>query len=84
MEERVVELEPTVRIGGYELIPIARTVGWPVVRPDGLLVAMVREALGVIVRDNSGLRVLLADGRELTVWQLVAEYPTVAFDVSSL
>ncbi len=84
MEERVVDLEAAVRVGDHELIPIAGTVGRPVVRSDGLLVAMVREALGVIVRDRSGLRVLLADGRELTVEQLVAEYPTVASDVSSL
>ncbi len=43
-----------------------------------------REALGVIVRDSSGLRVLMADGRELTTTQLVAEYPSLHDAVSAL
>ena len=77
MEERRLELEPAVTIGGRELIPIAWTVGRPVMRGHSLYMAMCREALGVILRDDSGLRVLLADGRALTTAQLMAEQPSL-------
>jgi len=84
MKERRLELEPAVTIGGRELIPIACSVGRPVIRGHVLNVAMCREALGVIVRDDSGLRALLADGRELTMAQLVAEHPLLHDAVSAL
>lgn len=84
MEERRLELEPAVRIGDRELIPIAWTVGRPVVKSHTLRVAMCREAFGVIVRDDNGLRVLLADGRVLTVNELVAAHPSLEAAVSSL
>ena len=84
MEERRLELEPAVRIGNYELIPIAWTVGRPVVKAHALRVAMCREALGVIVRDDDSVRVFLSDGRVITVGELVASYPSLEAVVSSL
>ena len=84
MEERRLELERAVTVHGRELIPIAWTVGRPVMRGHALNVAMCREALGVIVRDDSGLRVLMADGRALTTAQLMAEQPSLRDAVSAL
>lgn len=84
MEERRLELEPAVMIGRRGLFPIAWTVGRPVIRGHVLSMAMCREALGVIVRDSAGLRALMADGRELTVAQFVAEYPSLHDAVSDL
>ncbi len=43
-----------------------------------------REALGVVVRDSFGLTVLMADGRELTASELVAEHPSLRDAVSAL
>jgi hypothetical protein len=84
MEERRLELEPAVTIGGHELIPIAWTVGRPVMRGHALYMAMCREALGVIVREDASLRVLMADGRVLTTAQLMAEQPSLRDAVSAL
>jgi hypothetical protein len=84
MEEKRVELEPAVTIGDHELIPIAWTVGHPVVKPRTLRVAMCREALGVIVRDDVGLRVFLADGRVMTADELVVAHPSLAGSVAAL
>jgi len=84
MEERRLELERAVTVHGRELIPIAWTVGRPVMRGHALNVAMCREALGVIVQDDSGLRVLMADGRALTTAQLMAEQPSLRDAVSAL
>jgi hypothetical protein len=84
MEERQLELEPAVTMCGHELIPIAWTVGRPVVHGHALNVAMCREALGVIVREDASLRVLMADGRALTAAQLMAEHPSLRDAVSAL
>jgi hypothetical protein len=119
MEERRVELEQGVRVGGYDLFAIALTLrrpgrlcgcgddgrrdvpvtgrgcgpwsgGSPGIvrrimpfRRHGACACfcaatvVCREALGVIVRDPSGCRVLMADGRQLTTAQLVAEHPSL-------
>jgi len=84
MEERRVELEQGVRVGGYDLFAIALVVLWPIVRAHCSMAVLYREALGVIVRDSSGLRVLMADGRQLSTTQLVAEHPSLRDAVSAL
>jgi len=126
MEERRVELEQGVRVGGFDLFAIALTVRRPgrlcgcgqdgrrdipvtgrgcgpcSGRSPGVMRRIMpfrrhgacacfcaatvvrREALGVIVRDPSGLRVLMTDGRQLTTAQLVAEHPSLRDAVSAL
>lgn len=119
MEERRVELEQGVRVGGYDLFAIALMVrrpgrlcgcgeegrrdvpvtgrgcgpcsgGSPGImrrimpfRQHGACACFCaatvvrREALGVIVRDSFGVRVLMADGRTLTAAQLMDEQPSL-------
>ncbi len=84
MQERQVELESALRVAGHDLIPIVWTSGRRVWRSGSLMIAMCREAIGVIVQDGTGLRVFLADGREITVEQLLCEYPSLRDGVSSL
>lgn len=77
MEERRLELEPAVNVGGWVLIPIAWTVGRPVLRRRSLSAAMCREAFGVVVRDQAELRVLLCDGRVMSLDELATDYPSL-------
>lgn len=83
-QEKRLELEPEVRMGDRVLIPVAWTVGRPVVRRHGLTACMCREALGVIVRDDEGFRVLLCDGRVLSLSELVEECPSLHDAVAGL
>jgi hypothetical protein len=84
MEEKRLELERAVTIGGRVLFPIAWTVGRPAIGRHSLRVAMVREAFGVIVRDDEGVRVFLTDGRTVSVDELVDTCPSLAAVLDSL
>ncbi len=84
MEEERVELERGVRVGDYTLFAIARTVRRPAARARGACVALTREAVGVVVRGPSGITALMADGRALSIEQLLAEHPALADAVSAL
>jgi len=84
MEEGRVELEGGVRVGDYDLFAIAQTVRRPAVRAHGMTVALTREAIGVVVRGPSGVTALMADGRLLSIEQLLAEHPSLVDAVSAL
>ncbi len=75
MEDRKqIALEPTIAVAGVSLTPIAVTIVREFPQP-GAPVIIVREALGAIVCDAREVRVFMVDGRELTVAELVSEYP---------
>lgn len=84
MGHRQVELEPAVRVAGHDLIPIVWTVERRDWLPTGFMMAMCREAIGIIVRNRAGLHVYLADGRDVTIEQFVSEYPSLTDVVSGL
>ncbi len=84
MEERRLELEPAVSVGGREVIPIAWTVSRRDVRGGILNSVVVREAFGVIIRDSDACRVLLCDGRTMTFDELAAEYPSLRDTAAAL
>ncbi len=84
MDERRLEVEVPLRVSGRELIPIAWTIERTVMRRHGVMVAMCREAFGVIIRDDAGLRVLLVDGRDISADELLAEHPSLADAVAAL
>ncbi|MFW6102915.1 MAG: hypothetical protein ACOC7M_01325 [Chloroflexota bacterium] len=69
-----VVLEPAIAIDGFSVTPIAVTIVLGLSHP-GAPVVIVREALGAIVRDVRGIRVLMVDGRELTLAELASEHP---------
>lgn len=84
MQERQVDLEPAVRVMGREVIPIVWTVAHRVERPGAFMAIMSREAIGVIVCDQSGSLAFMTDGRELSIEQLLFEYPSLADKTFSL
>ncbi len=78
MENRKeIALEPTIALGGVSLTPIAVTIVRGFAHP-GAPVVLVREALGMIIREARGARVLMVDGRELTLAELTSEYPELS------
>ncbi len=84
MGQRQVELESAVHVAEHDLIPIVCTVGRRDWFSKGFMMAICREAIGVIVRDDAGLRAFLTDGREITIEQLVSQYPSLSDAVSAL
>jgi hypothetical protein len=84
MEEKRLELERAVTIGGRVLFPIAWTVGRPAIGHHSLRMTMVREAFGVIVREDEEVRVFLTDGRIVSPAELVDMYPSLRDAVAAL
>lgn len=60
------------------MTPLALTVVRSPGKGDWPFCVLVKEAIGVIIRRGDFVRVLMADGRELTPRELVAEYPQLA------
>lgn len=82
MEDRTqIALEPTIAIGGVSVTPVVVTIVRGFSTP-GAPVVLVREALGAIVRDTWGARVLMVDGRELTLAEFASEHPELGVDES--
>lgn len=78
-----IALEPTIEVAGLRLTPVAVTLvcgsgaaGTPAV--------LVREAFAVVVHATEPSRVLMADGRQLTVDELAAEQPSLAGPLAAL
>jgi len=85
MENRKeVALEETVSIAGHVFTPISWTARHRMDRGRFVSLTMAREALGVILHDAEGYRVLMADGRELTLAELSVEYPSLSDSLSQL
>jgi hypothetical protein len=83
-DQKEVALEASVSIAGYELTPISWTYRHRLERGRFMSFTLAREALGVIVHDDSGHRVLMVDGRELTLEELAVEYPSLLDSLSCL
>ena len=85
MEDQTqVALETTVSMAGYVFTPVSWTVRHHIERGRFMSFSMAKEALGVILHDAEGYRVLMVDGRELTLAELSAEYPSLADSLSQL
>jgi hypothetical protein len=82
--QKEVALETSVSLAGYELTPISWTYCHRFDRGRFVSVTMAREALGVIVHDARGHKVLMVDGRELTLAELALEYPSLSDSISHL
>jgi len=82
--QKEVALETTVSIAGYAFTPISWTLRHRLDRGRFVSLSMAKEALGVIVHDAEGYRVLMVDGRELTLAELFLEYPSLSDSLSYL
>jgi hypothetical protein len=83
-DQKKVALEATISVAGYELTPISWTAIHRFDRDRFVSLSMTGEALGVIVHDAGGHRVLMVDGRELSLAQLAVEYPSLSESLSRL
>jgi len=82
--QKEVALETTVSIAGYEFTPISWTLRHRLDRDRFVSLSMAKEALGIIVHYADGYRVLMVDGRELTLAELALEYPSLSDSLSGL
>ena len=83
-DQKEVTLETAVSIAGYMFTPISWTFRHRLHHGRFVSLSMAKEALGVIVHDAEGFRVLMVDGRELTLAELALEYPYLSDSLSQL
>lgn len=84
MAVKDVALEAVVKVGSLDLYPIALTLMRRDIKGHALSLVMCREALGVVVRWNSGAHVHMVDGRVLTVEELALEHPSLADGLATI